>query len=166
MPDFLAEILTKPRNYQKRLALRAALRWRQLPDYALLPPGLKLTKEERRRFNNLFMQADQILKDETCVSCGTVYWHGHHADNNIEFELEEDTCFACQAKDEKEKQRKNGQGKNHNDAGENTYISTTTALPDTSLPARTDWLKAQNAEYQRTMAERAAAKRKAAGDGS
>lgn len=148
------------------MKLRAALRWHSTPDYTLIPVGTKLNKEEKRKFNSLFMAAEQTIKDETCASCGTVFWHGHSSNNNIQFELEEDTCFGCQAKDEMDKQRKNGQGKNHNDAGETTYITATTAIEGTKLPDREAWLKEQMVEYERKMVKRAAERRKVSGDGS
>lgn len=95
MPDFLAEQLTRAENYDWRLRLRTAIRNRRKPSALMLERKHKLNKDDLHRFDQLFMMAEQVLKDETCSTCGLPFWISHSTDSNIEFYQEVDTCQSC-----------------------------------------------------------------------
>jgi hypothetical protein len=121
MPDFLAEALTWPENYEYYQALRAAKTWRRKPSDILLAPAHQLTKYEVKDFNRKFMVAYQILKDETCNVCGTIAWYGRSGNQYIEIETHKTHCHGCEAKEKADKSKDSADKLKE---GETRYVST------------------------------------------
>ena len=48
--------------------------------------------------------------DASCPKCGVPWWYGRSTDNRIQFELEESTCYACAALEEKTKDKPQAPG--------------------------------------------------------
>lgn len=105
MPGFIADALSRPENRVYYEAIDTALMWGREPMDILIPvhtryryPDLDL--EAIADANIAMMRGWTKLKRESCPKCGTPYWIGHNPDNNIQFGVEEDTCYACKATEE------------------------------------------------------------------
>lgn len=158
MPDFLAECLSWPENHSFYQVLRAAKSWGDQPSDMFLRPKHELTKYEVRQFNRKLKVAHQILKDETCSSCGTVGWHGRSGNKFIDLEVKTTTCFGCAAKEEKDQSK---DPKDKLDPGETRYVAAEflKELPDGKLvreahgPGREAWLLEMMAEAEKERSE-------------
>ena len=103
------------------------------------------------------------LDREKCGKCGHPSWIAHNSDNNLQFEIEEIECFACQALEEHEKKRKDGEKKPGITEFAVPKMETWEFEPEgekTPLPDRESYLR-QEADRARRLAEIAANKVKA-----
>lgn len=139
MPGFLADCLSRPENSDFILAVETAKEWGVKPMDVLVP------LHTRSRFDDLdpdaianadlaLMKAYVILKRESCPRCGTPYWIGHNTDNYIDFEVGEDTCYACKKVEDHNKSQK------ENSTAVIAYPKLVMLL-DHERPTREGWLK-------------------------
>jgi DNA repair exonuclease SbcCD ATPase subunit len=121
----------------------------------MLPWKHGIKKEQLHRFNQLFMMAEQVLKDETCSTCGTPFWLSHSSDSSIEFHMEEDTCEACAELQRQEEEK----AKNKEEAGPGVtrYVTAHSAFEEEGgvLPGRREWIAEQQAEYLKQQMKKA-----------
>ena len=122
MPDFLADVLSRPEQREFLTTVKAAVNSGQKPSYLLFEHGA-FGKEIRREFDSRILIAYQILQDETCPSCGVPIWYGHNEDREIAFEVLQSTCFSCadleRARDDS---RKQSEGREHTRYGITEYV--------------------------------------------
>jgi hypothetical protein len=100
MPDFLADLLTRPGAGDLCLALKTARLWggnRRPMDY--IAPGLIPTFDPQRlaKLNRNLEMAWQLLEDESCPNCGVPSWLGHSTLSDIDFHVTTTTCYGCMA---------------------------------------------------------------------
>lgn len=58
-----------------------------------------------KKIDYMLALAVDRLDKEKCSKCGHPAWIAYNSDNNIQFEIEEIECYACQALEEHEKRR-------------------------------------------------------------
>lgn len=140
-PDFLAELLTKPENAHYVLTIKTALTWGNSPMQLLVPEYKREALRDRLDFEAIEMadiklkQAWQILKDESCPSCGMPIWLGYSTNRDVGFRVESTYCYSCAEVADYKKQHKD-----EDEPGRNFYTVpyTYTGSP---LPTRSAFLE-------------------------
>lgn len=136
MPDFLAEVLTWPRNYYNAAAVQAAKDW-GIPPTSLLTD--KDPSESWSRADKKLAIAYTILNRETCSKCGQPLWICRSTNKDLTFKPLKDKCFAAE---EFEKYSESKNGKNLK-KGEYVYV-----VPQMSggapLPSRREYFESLN----------------------
>lgn len=139
MPDFLAEVLTRPENREYLLQVRTAFSWKVPPSSQLLSPDHDLTKKEVRQLDQKLRAAYQILKDESCSSCGVVGWYGRTVNPEVQFDVEISKCMSCEAKDSVKKELKPGETRYASPYFMKTMPDGTVVRSDSDGPGREEW---------------------------
>lgn len=138
MPDFLAEVLTWPRNYYNAVAVQTAVNMG-------LRPTCMLTDEQPNapwsRADKKLAIAYTILNRETCTKCGQPLWICRSTDSKLRFKVRRAVCFASQ---ELEKYSESKNGKNLK-KGEYIYaVPEYDADPEAPLPSRLEYFESLN----------------------
>lgn len=93
-----------------------------------------------------FLQAYQVIEDETCHKCGNPIWLCRSSDNNIDWSVDTTTCYASKAIDAK-RYREDNPTKQPDSATRRRWGTEYTAKPqpirkDIPLPTRSDYMSA------------------------
>lgn len=135
MPDFLANALTWPQNYNAALAVQTAYEMGIRPLTFILPnaqPDEPWTMVDKK-----LLLAWTILQKETCGECGQPLWICRSSNNNITFSVRKGLCYAKLAM---EKWQDSTAGKNIK-AGETPYTLPSRYDETKPWPTRTEWLQ-------------------------
>lgn len=139
MPDFLADVLTWPKNYHFAIAVQTAYEQG-------LPPTLFIDDERHDAVgwstaDKKLAMAWTILQKETCKNCGNPLWICRSSNQHMMFKVNTDICYASL---ELEKWKDGKKAKNLK-KGEYPYI-----IPymddDSPFPSRVEYLKEQYEE--------------------
>lgn len=101
-----------------------------------------------------FAQAVQSLMEEKCGTCNQPTWHAYSSNPDIDFELQEITCHACEYKEQNAPEPKDRK------PGQNHVVRAVPADEDAVLPSRSDFMKEQLKKHQKKHAEELARKAK------
>lgn len=92
MPDFLAEALTWPKNYNYAIAIETAINLH-------LPPSMMII--EKKQLSDGWSKVDKklamawtVLQKETCKECGQPLWICRSSDKNLYFSVQKGLCYA------------------------------------------------------------------------
>ena len=135
MPDFLAEVLTWPKNYSYALAVQTAMEWK-LPPTVMLQTGKQPTEGWSREDKKLAM-AWTIMEKETCSQCGKPLWICRSSSKDLLFKVKKDVCYASR---ELEKWQDTKAGKDLK-KGERAYVVAEMRLPEQKMPTRREYLE-------------------------
>lgn len=136
MPDFLAEVLSWPQNYQHTIAVQTAYELGIPPTSLILPdkqPSDPWTPQDKK-----LAIAYTILKRETCGKCGQPLWICRSSNNMLSFSVRSDVCYAAAALDS----YNNNKTTKKERPGEYRYV-VPVMLNDEPMPRRIDYLKEQ-----------------------
>lgn len=139
MPDFLADVLTWPKNYHFAIAVQTAYEMGLPP--SLLIYDAKTSPTEWSQMDKKLVMAWTILQKETCQMCGQPLWICRSSEKNLQFKVRRDLCYASA---ELEKWKKSKAAKNLKD-GEYPYV-VADMIGDENLPSRKAYLQELNEE--------------------
>jgi len=134
MPDFLAEVLTWPGNYEYAIAVETAKEWGVPPTLFILED--RKPNEGWTAYDKKLALAWTVLQKETCGICSQPLWICRSSNKNLTFSIRTDVCYASR---DLEKFKKSQRGKNLKD-GEYPYI-VPKMYDDSRLPSRREWLE-------------------------
>ena len=138
MPDFLAEVLTWPRNYYMAVAVETAYEM-GIPPTSLLTD--KQPSEPWSKADKKLVLAYTILQKETCQKCGQPLWICRSTNSLLQFKPRKAVCFASQ---ELEKYGESKNGKNLK-KGEYVYAVPVFDGDETNtLPSRIEYFERLN----------------------
>lgn len=134
MPDFLAEVLTWPKNYGYALAVRSALEW-HIPPTTLIVAQKQPTDPWTMADKKLAV-AFTILQRETCKECGQPLWICRSSNKNLLFKVRKDTCYS-----KRELEVWSKKNAKNLKPGEHTYVIAE-MRNDEEMPSRREYLEA------------------------
>jgi hypothetical protein len=136
MPDFLAEVLSWPQNYQHAIAVQTAYEL-GLPPTSLILPDKQPSDPWSPQDKKLAI-AYTILKRETCSQCGQPIWICRSSNSMLAFSVRSDVCYAKAALD----RHNNSKTAKKEGPGEFRYV-VPEMLNGDAFPRRMDYLKEQ-----------------------
>jgi len=92
MPDFLAEVLTWPKNHYLAIAVQTAVEMGLPPTLFVLDE--KKTGVEWSAADKKLAMAWTILQRETCKQCGQPLWICRSSERDMQFKVNTDICYA------------------------------------------------------------------------
>lgn len=135
MPDFLADALTWPHNYNAHLAVETAYNMGVRPLTFLLEDAQPT--DPWTVYDKKLLMAWTTLQKETCNECGQPLWICRSSDPNLGFSVRKGLCYS---KREMHKWSESAAGKAAKDY-ETPYTVPTRYDENIPLPTRAMWIK-------------------------
>lgn len=135
MPGFLADVLSRSKNYGMMQSIEAALELKMPPTTLIY--NARQPTDEWDSFDKKLAVAVHILKKQTCQQCGQPLWICRSDDANLDFVVRTGVCYATKALEER--RTKNEKTKKKLKPGEFEYVEPT-MLFGHPFPSRADWL--------------------------
>jgi hypothetical protein len=137
MPDFLAEVLTWPKNYSYTLAVQTAMDLHMPPTTFIM--ATKQPTDPWTAIDKKLALAWTVLNRETCKECGQPLWICRSSNKNLNFSVRTDVCYAKAELDKFSKGKEFG-------PGEHPYIVPFMRDETEKFPARAEYIEELNEE--------------------
>ena len=144
MPGFLADVLSRGKNFGMMQSIEAALDLRMPPTTLIYTA--RQPSDEWDDFDKKLAVAAHILKKQTCPKCGQPLWICRSDNNNLDFVVRTAVCYSSKALETARKKREKSNAKNKDlKPGEFEYVEPV-MLFDAKMPTRDEWLKSLQEE--------------------
>lgn len=144
MPGFLADVLSRAKNFGMMQSIEAALDLR-MPPTALIYKD-RQPSDDWDDVDKKLAVAAHILKKQTCPKCGQPLWICRSDDANLDFVVRTAVCYSTKALEtaRNKRQKSNQKGKDLK-PGEFEYVEPV-MLFDKKMPTRDGWLRSLQEE--------------------